>query len=269
MAAFDLAAYLARLGCPAESLSPDSATLGRLHRHHVQAVPFENLDVLLGHRISTDPTQVFAKLVTARRGGYCFEQNTLFLEILRQIGFAVTPLLARVRWNVPPEVRTPLTHMVLRVEIAGAPWLADVGFGGVGTPAPLRLDTDAEQPTSHEPRRLRWRDGLHVHQVRIGADWRDVYEFAPTEPAPVDFELGNWFSCTHPRAMFTHNLVVTRVTPDGRHSIYNREYTWRECSGAATTAPIASPADLLGLLREKFAIDLPAAPRIEIPAAPW
>jgi len=265
----DLAAYLKRIDCPSDNLAADAATLAKLHYHHVQTVPFENLDVLLGQRISIDLVTVAEKIVRQHRGGYCFEQNTLFREVLQQLGFAVTPLLARVRWNVPAEVKTPLTHMVLKVDIAGESWLADVGFGAIGTTAPLRLGTTDEQSTTHEPRRIVQEGDIVTHQVCVGAVWRNVYQFSLIPPAPIDFELGNWFSCTHPRAMFVNNLVVSRVDPAGRHSIFNREYTWRTLDGQAHTSPIGSMEQMRTLLGEQFAIQLPDSSSFTIPSAPW
>ena len=88
--------------------------------------------------------------------------------------------------------------MVLRVEIEGRFWLVDVGMGGVGATAPIALDTEAEQSTPHELRRLLNKSGVTLHQMRSGADWLDVYEFTQAEPVPIDFELSNWYSCTHP-----------------------------------------------------------------------
>jgi arylamine N-acetyltransferase len=132
--------------------------LAGLIRHHVQAIPFENLDILLGRPILIDLDSVQAKLVAERRGGYCFEQNTLFAAVLRELGFAVTTLAGRVRLGAPEAVPTPRTHMVLRVEFPddGGPWLADVGFGFSPT-GPLRLVAGLEQEleldyTSTHPR---------------------------------------------------------------------------------------------------------------------
>ncbi len=267
-AAFDLPAYLNRIGYNGEC-RPNLETLQSLHQHHVQAVPFENLSVLLGERISLDPKVISEKIIGQRRGGYCFEQITLFREVLQLIGYQVTPLLARVRWKVPPEVRTPLTHMVLRVVVADQPWLADVGFGAIGTPAPLRLDTSNEQPTTHEPRRIICIKHFCTHQVRIGEVWQDIYQFAQTPPAPIDFELGNWYSCTHPKALFVNNLIVTRVIPEGRYSIYNREFTWRDRQGKASISTIRSMGELHNLLREKFGLNLSEENNLTIPSAPW
>jgi N-hydroxyarylamine O-acetyltransferase len=264
----DMSAYFSRIGYSGPA-TPTLATLGAIQLAHLNAVPFENIDVLLGRTIDIAPAAIEAKIVRSVRGGYCFEQNTIFREALRMIGFNVTPLLSRVRRNVPPDVRTPLTHMVLLVEIDGRQWLADVGFGSVGTTAPLALDTEEEQQTPHEPHRLVRRNGTILHQAKLGADWTDVYEFVPEEPAPIDFELGNWFSCTHPNSHFRKNLIVTRVAGAKRLSIFNREYTERGQDGRAEIRAIASPEDLFDLLTGRFGINLPAGTRIDIPAAPW
>lgn len=148
--------------------------LRSIHQHHVQAIPFENLDVLLGRRINIEPDAIADKLIGQHRGGYCFEQNTLLREMLRALGFTVTPLLARVRWQVPADDTTGLTHMALAVEAEGRRWLCDVGFGALVSPIPLSFETDAEQLTTHEPRRLIARHGRVTHQTKLGDTWHDL-----------------------------------------------------------------------------------------------
>ena len=267
-ARLDLDAYFARIGYTG-SREPTLAALRKLQLRHMMAVPFENLDVLLGRRISIEPAALEQKLVRERRGGYCFEQNSLFRDVLRAIGFTVTPLLARVRWQVPADYRTPLTHMVLRVEAEERSWLVDVGMGGVGPTGPLALDTDAEQLTPHEPRRLRRREAAILQQLRSGSDWLDVCEFSLTEPAPMDFELGNWYSCTHPKAKFMNNLVSARVTADRRVIIFNCDFTYRYPDGRAETHSIESPEELLALLAEHFGLNFPEGTRFGKSGAAW
>ena len=97
--AIDLEAYLARIGYTG-SRATDFATLAAIHAAHAGVIPFENLDILLGRLIATDPPSIERKLVRDRRGGYCFEQNALLGAALRQLGFAVTPLIGRVRWQI-------------------------------------------------------------------------------------------------------------------------------------------------------------------------
>jgi N-hydroxyarylamine O-acetyltransferase len=260
--------YFARIGYtgPHEATL---ATLGAIHLLHVGTIPFENLDVLLGRGIRMDLESVSNKLIRDRRGGYCFEQNTLLAAVLRELGFAVTPFLARVQWNVPAGVRMPLTHMVLRVEADGRPWLADVGFGSVGLSGPLALDSEAEQTTPHEPRRLR-RDGDRVaHQVRIGDTWHDVYEFRLEEPSPVDFEMGNWFSCSHPKAHFMNALVATLCERERRVMVFNSEVTVRHRDGRVEKRAIGSAEELLAVLATELHLHFPAGTRFGKPGAPW
>jgi len=264
----DLGAYFARLGF-ADTPARNVATLQALHRLHVAAIPFENLDVLLGRGIRIDLPAIEQKLVRDCRGGYCFEQNTLFAAVLRALGFPVTALLARVRWQAPADYRAPLTHMVLRVEAGGRPWLADVGFGGVGSTAPLALDTADEQATPHEPRRIRSEGARFMHQILGPEGWADVYEFTLEEPAPFDFEMGNWFSCTHPQARFMNNLVATRALPDRRLILMNREFTVRRLDGSTEKHAIETPDALLALLARHFDLSFPPGTRFGRGVVAW
>ena len=120
----DLDAYLKRVSYDG-SLDPTVETLQALHRAHLAAIPFENLDILLGRGISLELDAIQQKLVHNRRGGYCFEHNLLFSAALERIGFPVTRLAARVQ----PERPGPRTHVCLLVEAGGERWLADTGFG--------------------------------------------------------------------------------------------------------------------------------------------
>jgi N-hydroxyarylamine O-acetyltransferase len=123
----DLAVYSERVGFAGE-LRPSAECLWELHLAHATHVPFENIEVLMGRPVRLDLASLWKKLVEDRRGGYCFEQNTLFAAVLEQIEFRVTRLAARVRMGVVG-IR-PRTHMLLAVEAGGGKWLVDVGFGG-------------------------------------------------------------------------------------------------------------------------------------------
>src|SRR3954471_2052207 len=132
----DLGAYLERVGYSGD-LVPGEAVLEALHLAHATHIPFENLDILLGRPVLLDLESLQAKLVRGQRGGYCFEQNTLFAAALEELGFSVTRLAARVRSGASGP--RPRTHMLLRVDVEGWPWLADVGFGGDGLLLPVPL----------------------------------------------------------------------------------------------------------------------------------
>lgn len=264
----DVDAYLARIGY-AGPRTPVRETLAGILRAHVQAIPFENLDVLLGRPIRTDAESVTRKLVHDRRGGYCFEQNHLLLYALRALGFAAEPMIARVRWQVPAETPTPLTHMLVRVALDGRDWLADAGMGSLSLTAPLEMRDGLEQDTPHDRRRLVRCDGHLVQQVLFDGAWQDVHVFRPETAAPVDLELGNWYSHTHPQAHFRNNLLAARATPDGRRTLFNREFTQRSRDGTATRRTLATPDELLAVLAEQFDLAFPAGTRFGPPGAPW
>ena len=164
----DLDAYFARTGYTGPR-TPTLATLHGIVAAHAKAIPFENLDVLLNRGINLDLGAIAQKLIHEKRGGYCFEQNTLLLSVLETLGFHVRPISARVRLQRPRDFTPPRTHVFLRVELDGVSWLADVGIGSQSLTAALRLDdSGAEQPTPHEPRRIVREGAKLFHQVRLG-----------------------------------------------------------------------------------------------------
>jgi N-hydroxyarylamine O-acetyltransferase len=251
----DLAAYLARLRY-AGPLEPDAATLTALHRAHVYAIPFENLDIQMGGAIRLDLASLQAKLVARRRGGYCFEQNTLFAAALRAIGFAPLTCEARVRQGVSG-VR-PRTHMALLVGADGESWLADVGFGGDGLLEPLRL-TGAPAVQAGFGYRIAEEGPTRVLQRESEGRWEDLYAFLP-EPVPaIDLEVGNWFTSTHPGSPFVRNVTAQRLTAEARHVLRNLTYTITSVE-TVERRDIAR-SELIPLLRDVFDLDLPDAAR--------
>ena len=256
----DLDAYFARTGYTGPR-TPTLETLHGLVRAHVQTIPFENLDVLLGKPIDLEPAALMQKLVHDRRGGYCFEQNTLLLEVLTALGFHVRPLSARVRWQRPRDYTPARTHLLVRVEL-DEPWLADVGVGAMSPTAALRLAETGEQATPHEPRRLLREGNMIYHQARLGDDWHDVAELTLEEMPLIDRIVANWYTSTHPQSHFKHRLLVARATPTGRVTLLNETLSIRGADGVAEKHHIESHDHLLAVLREHFGITLPAGARL-------
>ncbi len=264
-----LQAYFQRIGYRGPRL-PELATLNGIIAAHVQTIPFENLDVLLGRPMSLEPQALLQKLVHHRRGGYCFEQNGLLLEVLRMLDFDVVPLSARVRLQRPRDFTPPRTHMFLQVTIDGEPWLADVGVGGLSPTAALAMNSPLPQATPHEPRRLLREGQLTFHQVELGGDWQDVYEFTHEQMPRIDREVAHWFTATSPASHFRNRLLVARAGPNGtRHTILNREYSERAASGHATKQMIASPDELLRVLDEKFGLMFPPGTQFPCEGLAW
>ncbi len=264
----DLDAYLTRIGDDG-SRAPALATLHRIVAAHTRSIPFENLDVLLGKGIDLEPERVERKLVHERRGGYCFEQNTLLLRALQALGFQAAALSARVRYQRPRDYTPPRTHVFVRVEVDGVSWLADVGVGGLSLTAALRLDTESEQPTPHEPRRIVREGGLYFHQVLLEGTWQDVYEFTLEEMPSIDRELANWYTSAHPGSHFKNQLLVARATPDGRKTLLNRELTLRKTAGHVDRRTVATPDELLEVLDEHFGLSFPTGVRFACTGLDW
>ncbi len=266
----DLDAYFDRIAYSG-SRAPTLAVLHSIVAHHITAIPFENLDVLLGRGIDLAPAAVERKLVTARRGGYCFEQNSFLLRVLTAMGYRATPLSARVRRGQPRDFTPPRTHLFLRVEIDGVAWLADVGVGGLSPTRALRFDTEAEQATPHEPRRIVREDGRWFHQARLDEGWSDVCEFTMEEMPPIDREVANWFTSTNPGARFRRDLMVARAGEGGaRYTISNGEFTLRRVAeGVVERRVMTTPEELLATLEERFGLVFPPETRFTVPGAPW
>jgi N-hydroxyarylamine O-acetyltransferase len=214
----DLDAYFARIGY-AGPRKPNLQTLRALHALHPAAIPFENIDVLLGRGVDLAPEAVDAKLIRGGRGGYCFEQNSLFKRVLTTLGFQVDSLIARPRWGRPLEEVRPRTHMSLRVRIDGADWLADPGLGVSMLTAPLQFGRDGPQPTAFEPFRLRPVDDEVRVEVEIAGEWRPVCDLVLSPQTDADFIAPNWFTSTHPDSIFRQRLILSRTLPRARYGL--------------------------------------------------
>jgi N-hydroxyarylamine O-acetyltransferase len=266
----DLDRYFARTGARIDaSHTVTLANLNEIVRGHVESIPFENLDVLLGRRVDLDPAALQHKLVRDRRGGYCFEQNALLLAVLEALGFTVRPLSGRVRYQRPRDYTPARTHLFVRVELDTS-WIVDAGVGAMSLTSALRLDTEDTQPTPHEPRRLIREAGRMFHQVQLAGAWHDVCEFTLEEMPPIDREVANWYTSAHPGSHFKSRLVVARALPDGgRIGLLNRELTLRGRDGHATHRTLATPDELLTVLADHFGLAFPSGTRFTCDALDW
>ena len=265
MDGFSLDAYLTRIGWRGP-VEPTLDTLAGLTRAHISSIPFENVDVLLGRGIRLDLDSIHAKLVTARRGGYCFEQGTLFQAALDRLGFRTTAHAARVLTMVPRQ-QAARTHMFVTVELDGGSFVADPGFGGHGplVPVPLREGADARDGTDRH--RMIQREGEWVLEAEIDGTMTPLWTSTLEPQFPIDFELANHWVSTSPASVFVNRLMLRALTPGGRTSVMNRDVT---VSGAGTSEKyqLADRKALRTLLGEHFGFDLPEVERLRVPAVP-
>lgn len=258
----DLEAYLSRINYDGPSdLTPTLETLERLQLCHACSIPFENLDILLNQSPILDMQSIQGKLITDRRGGYCFEQNGLMIEVLKTLGYEVQSRSARVRVSVPRETIPTRTHLFARVIIDDTPYAVDVGVGGRTPTTPIRMDILDAQQTAHDSRRFEYEEstGRWFHQMQMGDDWIDVYDFTGESMPMTDRKVGNWWTSTSPESNFRKNLMTAIACKDGtRHSISNRIYTHRKQAETLQQIQIGSSDHLLALLDQHFGLRLPA-----------
>jgi N-hydroxyarylamine O-acetyltransferase len=260
----DLDAYFARIGYQGPR-EPTLEVLCAIHQKHPDAIPFENVDVLLGKPISLDPADIDAKLITAGRGGYCYEQNGLFKRVLTALGFEVTGLMARVLWMVPEGAPPrPRSHMVLGVRVPGddTVWLADVGFGGCVLTAPLRLFSDEVQATPNGDFRILAvpeLGGERQVQANLSGRWATTYQVALGPWADQDYEQANFYTYSHPSSHFTWSLTVGRVTPTARYALKNNRLTHRDAAGALVEQRDLSADELETTLRDVIGLPVEQA----------
>ncbi|MFI0355191.1 arylamine N-acetyltransferase [Actinomadura sp. 9N407] len=262
----DLDAYLERIGYDGDR-SPTLETLRALHRAHVTAIPFENLEVVLGRPVLLGVEAVQDKLVRHRRGGYCFEHTELLAAVLERLGFTFTALSARVSMGIPKLL--PATHAVLRVEVDGGLWLCDVGFGaGPLEPLPFIDGTVSEQGG--------WSYELHQLDASLGGlpgveHWtlfqngpqgriqRHTFILSPSYR--IDYDLGNHFISTSPNSPFTGRIFCQRYGPEIHHALDDTTLITTHADGRADAIEksVLEPAEVPGILASVFGIELDAA----------
>ncbi|MEO6927477.1 MAG: arylamine N-acetyltransferase [Rhodanobacter sp.] len=258
----DVDAYLRRIGWSGK-LATNLATLRGLAIAHVATIPFANLNPLFGLPVDLDLAALQQKLVHDGRGGYCFEQNLLFEAVLQEIGFEVTGLIARVLWGQPEDAQTPQSHMLLRIDLDGDSWLADVGFGGHVLTGALRLEPDIEQATGHEPFRLLRRDAEWRMQSLAHAEWHTLYRFELRPTPMIDYVVANHYVSTHPASRFVSNLMLGRTTAERRLSLFNRELTVRQTGHEPERRNMRDVAELRHVVEHEFLLRIPAGADVD------
>jgi N-hydroxyarylamine O-acetyltransferase len=250
---FDLSKYLDRIGLRLPGTG--RAGLSAVHRAHMTGIPFENIEPLLGKVPSLDPAELFDKLVTRKRGGYCFEHNGIYAAALRALGFEITPVLGRVR-NGAREggARTHQAHLVA---LDDGLWLTDVGFGGHSplAPLPVRFGHEYDAPNGRYRFVEDMQSGETVLERLSGEDWVALWGWDDYPVRPVDIEAANVVTACWDKAPFSSNLMAAFHGPQGRVTLFNRA-----CSRGLPPdldTRILDDAEALGaVLAGDFALDL-------------
>lgn len=246
--------------------APTLAVLSALQRAHMTAIPFENIDVMLGRPISLAPQDLERKLIAQRRGGYCFEHNLLFAAVLRALGFELQTLAGRVHAGSASAV-PPRTHMVLLVAIDGVRFVVDPAFGAFGARTPLPLEAGRVHEGICERHRLRKLQGVDVEEWMLEGEHLDefkpLYSFTLEPRHRIDYEVANHYTSTHPDSRFRRMLVVQRVTPDGRIVLRGSQLT-RRVGAQEQVSTVGGGAALVEVLEAEFGLRVPEAAALTV-----
>ena len=251
LSAAQVTAYLDRIGIARPDHRPDADFLGRAHRRHLHTVPFENLSIHLGEDIPLETDALFEKIVTRRRGGYCYEVNGAFAALLSSLGYRVSLLAARVHG---PSGFGPLSHLALRVDI-DEPWLVDVGFGQ-NPELPLRLDDRGEQNDVRGVFRIETTDAGDLDVYRDGSV---LYRIEQRPRELDDFKAAHWYQRTWPGSHFAQSPFCTLFTDEGTITLAGRRLITTE-GAARREEEFETDEQVLAAYRKHFDLALDRVP---------
>ena len=253
---FDQQAWLDRIGYNG-AREPSLETLHQLIFAHSYAIAYKSLDIMLGRIPKLDLLSLQQKMISSGRGGYCLEQNMLFREGLRSLGYKITSLQGRVVRGMAIDAHRPAIHMLLQVELPEGPYLADVGFGNLAPTSALLLRPGIEQETPHEPMRFIDVSGELTLQAKLRDTWEHIYRVIPYPRYDAEYEVTNWYTGTHPDAPYQSNIIAARPGPNRtRITIFNRRLTVRHPTGAAERRHLNDETEFQTVLRGEFGLAL-------------
>ena len=253
-----LEAYFRRLAVPRPHTA-DAVNLHVLHRAHQMRVPFENLSIHLSEPVLLAEDVLVDKIVTRRRGGFCYELNGAFAILLEAMGAEVRRVAARV-YGGDGQAGPPLDHMalVVRASDASGPWLIDVGFGSHSV-YPLLFDSRHEQ---NDPAGRFLLVDSGDGDLDVLKDGSPQYRIEPQERSLADFIPTCWWQTTSPDSHFTRDIICSRLTKDGRVSIAGRTLIITE-NGSRAEQQLTGDDALLSAYREHFGIILDTVPQVK------
>ncbi len=253
---FDQQAWLHRIGYSG-SLEPTLGTLDELIFAHSHTIPYESLDIMLGRTPKLDVASLQSKMISGGRGGYCLEQNMLFREGLRSLGYKITSLQGRVVRGMAIDAPRPAIHMLLQVDMPEGPYLADVGFGNLAPTSALLLRAGLEQETPHEPMRFIDVGGELTLQAKLHDTWEHIYRVIPYPRFDGEYEITNWYTGTHPDAPYQSNIIAARPGPNRtRITMFNRRVTVRHATGEADRRELKHEVDFRSMLCDELGLNM-------------
>jgi arylamine N-acetyltransferase len=250
----EITKYLNRIKVDGCSLNLDGLT--KLQELHMENIPFENLDIAVGRKITLNYRHLFDKVILKERGGYCFELNTLYSELLKALGFFPKPVLGRV-WLSNPKGMPPRNHLAYIVDLEGRTYITDVGFGGLVTRVPL--DINVSFPVNDKDGMVRitpFSDHQFMVQRKNEKGWANQYSFENVEISEEDIYIANYYMSTNSRSHFCRHRFVGRNTKEGRVGLFNNKMSTRKGIKVVGKKRVDFGEDWLEIIKNEFSLNL-------------
>ena len=250
----ELSEYLSRIKLTGCDVNFEGLT--KLQEHHLEHIPFENLDIVVGRKILLNYPHLFDKIVLQKRGGYCFELNTLYAELLIALGFSPAPVLGRV-WLSNPNQTPPRNHLAYLIELEGKTYVTDVGFAGLTSSIPL--DINVFSPVNDKDglvRVTKIADHEFMIQRHNEKEWTNLYSFENLEISEEDIEISNYYMSTHPNSHLIQHKCVGRNTKEGRIGLFNNKIQIRKGIKAAGKKRVEFGEDWIKTIKHEFSLHL-------------
>ncbi len=250
----EISKYLSRIKL--DDCNPNLASLKELQEHHTENIPFENLDIVVGRSIALNYAHLFDKVILKQRGGYCFELNTLYAELLKSLGFSSKPVLGRV-WLSNPKKMPPRNHLAHLVDLDGRTYVTDVGFGGLISSIPLDINIEsAVNDKDGLVRVTKFGDHQFMIQRHTEKGWTNLYSFDNMEISEEDIEISNYYMSTHPNSHLHFHKCVGRNTKEGRVGLFNNKFSIRKGIKLMKSKRIEYGDNWTELLNTEFSLNL-------------
>ncbi|KAK1806532.1 hypothetical protein P4O66_005045 [Electrophorus voltai] len=264
----DFQKYLNRIGCSGPC-PPTIETLRTIHLNHLLTVPFEDLTIHMGERVSLELPSLYEKIVLKNRGGFCYENNGLFSWLLIQLGFDVDILAAQVKNRLTSAYGPPFDHLIIMVTLDGHRWLCDVGFG-CGFQLPLSLEIESQQCQSQGVYRVRTQGKLIYMEMQSESDiikdpkensaWKELYKFTLEPCQRDDFKAMCDYHQSSVNSIFFCKSLCSLLLPNGRITLIGRKLILTSLPSAegqpVKTKTDLSDEEITELLKETFGIVL-------------
>ncbi|HWA35499.1 MAG TPA: arylamine N-acetyltransferase [Cyclobacteriaceae bacterium] len=230
-------------------------TLINLHEHHVFSVPFENIDIYLKRKIYLKRGDIYAKVVESHRGGFCYELNFIFSELLHELGFDTRIISCRIIND--GVAGQEFDHMAVVVSINNTKYLADVGFGELFV-QPVILKVQNIQFDGRNFFKVEYGSSAGefvLHMSDDGSDFKQIYSLNTMERRIEDFVSACDDKQTNPASYFVNNTICTLPTDTGRITLFNDKFT-ETIDGEKASMEVVGDESIKKCLKEKFQIQI-------------